>query len=472
MSKSQLSRSMTANIVRSRSVVMGSAIAAVFGLAGFGASSASAAPTQYFDPGALLAAPGSGGTGSWDTATPDWYVSGTADSPYVAANASTFAGTAGTVTLGSAITSSGGITFTTAGYTLDLAGNTLTSSGQFNENAANTTFTSSAPGGVINEDATKLFVINAANASLTIGSQVTVNIANASTSFQNGAFRINQANTALTLNGGTLNVAGTTLLAHSINTGTLNLTSGQITPGYGFGFDTTSGSGIVNFGGATINLVRTLSDLINPTQTTQGVTPTSLKFNDVAGGGGVVINTNGFNLGFAEAIKHSDPASLGTADGGFTMHGGGTVTLSGASTYTGNTTVTNGTLVDNNAVSGVGTGNVFVAADSAAGATFQLNDAADLTPLQSLTLTDFAGSADSALANLNYTGTDTIASLVDNGVLEGAGVYGGSGSGATNQVSFLTGTGTLTIAAVPEPATIGILSMTALGLLRLRRRLA
>ncbi len=73
--------------------------------------------SEYWDPGLLNASPGSGGTGTWNAANVNWWISGTSDSVWTSGDIANFAGTAGTVTV-SANATANGLTFTTAGYTL------------------------------------------------------------------------------------------------------------------------------------------------------------------------------------------------------------------------------------------------------------------------------------------------------------------------------------------------------------------
>ena len=78
------------------------------------------AANYYWDPSKSNTDPGSGGTGIWDTTSTFWKLAGTSGDvvwPNTTANTADFAGTAGTVTLGSAITA-GGLIFDTAGYSL------------------------------------------------------------------------------------------------------------------------------------------------------------------------------------------------------------------------------------------------------------------------------------------------------------------------------------------------------------------
>ena len=88
-------------------------------------SAAARAGTDYWDPTETRSGTGSGGNGVWDLTDPYWYT-GTADVdwPNTSTSVADFAATAGTVTLGSAITA-GGLVFDTAGYTLNTGLNSL-----------------------------------------------------------------------------------------------------------------------------------------------------------------------------------------------------------------------------------------------------------------------------------------------------------------------------------------------------------
>lgn len=127
-----------------------------------------------------------------------------------------------------------------------------------------------------------------------------------------------------------------------------------------------------------------------------------------------------------------------TSSGGdFIKEGTGTLDLTQVNTYTGDTIVNAGTLQMENAY----------LADAAAVRLFP---------------------AGSGKLNLNHAFTDTIGALYFDDVLQAAGTWGSSLSGATNiNDTFFAGTGKLLVVAIPEP---GAALLSAVGLLALLRR--
>ncbi|MBN2217040.1 MAG: autotransporter-associated beta strand repeat-containing protein, partial [Pirellulales bacterium] len=164
-------------------------------------------------------------------------------------------------------------------------------------------------------------------------------------------------------------------------------------------------SSVVNFNGGTLRATAASADFI-------ANTGGSVEFKTNVQAGGAVIDTNSYDIAINTALVE-DAAS---PDGGLTKLGSGTLTLAGVNTYTGDTLVEAGTL-------------------SAANNTI-FADLADLWI------------ASGATVDLNFTGSDTIAGLYLDDILQAEGTWGATGSGAQhiNDVYF-SGTGTLLVGA-------------------------
>ncbi len=89
---------------------------------GKGTAPAPSGLTNYWDPGLTIAYPGSGGTGTWNTSTSNWWSSGTNDTTWsFGGDYGVFGGTAGTITLNTSVAVDG-LTFITPGYTISGTG--------------------------------------------------------------------------------------------------------------------------------------------------------------------------------------------------------------------------------------------------------------------------------------------------------------------------------------------------------------
>jgi autotransporter-associated beta strand protein len=235
--------------------------------------------------------------------------------------------------------------------------------------------------------------------------------------------------------------------------------------------------------------------------------------------GGVTFDTNGFNITISQDLKHDPALPVGTPDGGLKKIGAGILTLTGTATnYTGPTTITAGTLLVNS-INGNGAGAVAVKNGGTLGGTgsisgpITLEQGGKLAPGASIgTLTVASLSLDSAvngrgdgvlLFEIGSTGDQVVGTSITYGAgqldlddftfspLAGigpgsytllTGVTAGTLGPHTSQpgvpglafydaqLSQNGGNVVLTLTGVPEPATAGVLCMSAVGLLARRRQ--
>jgi autotransporter-associated beta strand protein len=244
--------------------------------------SAPAGATIYWDPGAKKASPGSGGTGNWNSSTADWWYSGSSNVDWSPnGDNGIFAGTAGTVTLGTSM-SAGSLTFQTAGYTIAGSGYTLTMTNP-------ETFNVAPPG----SSPVTIEPLVAGSAGYTVTGGGVLVFSNPSNTIA-GTINI-ESNSTLVI---------TTASALGYRAGTVNLTGGGILQNN----DQTAGDAFIsgNYGIA------------------------------LGTGGGILnVNTSGY-LSYSGVISSS---------GSLTKTGsGGTLILGGANTYTGATVISAGTL--------------------------------------------------------------------------------------------------------------------------------
>ena len=178
----------------------------------------------------------------------------------------------------------------------------------------------------------------------------------------------------VTVNGGTLNIGARILMGanDSSSNGTLTISGGSVNVGYsgsvGLGGDQSGvvrmggGTTAVNLNGGTLSLFAfqsdsgtaantvinfnggTLKALGSPTNFFTDTNATGIGlFTTNVKSGGAIIDTNTFNITIDQVLRHD--AGLGaTPDGGLTKQSAGTLTLTAANTYTGTTTVNGGVL--------------------------------------------------------------------------------------------------------------------------------
>jgi autotransporter-associated beta strand protein len=190
-------------------------------------------------------------------------------------------------------------------------------------------------------------------------------------------------------------------------------------------------------------------------------------------GSGAINNATSMVVASGAFVEY---ARTNTTTPGYTISGGGTVTmdrvgtltLAQANSYSGGTFISAGTVATSGAGT-VGAGNI------------TLSDDPGQTGGSVLTLVNNAGIGDGATLtfatsgttiNLNFTGADTLAAITNGTTSASAGTYTAAQLNTLFGGSNFAGTGSLTVAGtpVPEPASVGILGLTSLGLLLRRRR--
>jgi autotransporter-associated beta strand protein len=489
-----------------------------------GAAAAPASASLIWDanPGVAGAQDGSG---TWNTTNDNWW-DGTTNVAYSGGQASFGAGAAGayTVTLENNFTGQSALTFTTSGYTLqgDATRRTLSNTGRYDIVVAsgvtatlgdNLTVTSSGAGnpnvaiggaGTLNLASGAIVSGTGTNGQVHVGEagsgkRATVNVQSGATlssariiRFREATVNINGTVTAATTGSNNAFILGQDSTGTDLtNVTVLNVGAGATVtatttdasrPGIQFSTNALHSGGILNLNGGTLttSAIRAHPDAVTDDRRRQlnfnggelivaSNAAEAQRLNFIGGfrsddghhrasilAGGANINTNGFNdVTITSAL-------FGSEGGDLTKLGGGTLILAAQNTYDGDTVINAGgvTLASTGALrffiedAGVsnrvtGTGSVTV------DGTFMLDVSA---------LTDEVGTWDLVnVATLNETFGDTFGvAFVDGPAFDdvGGGVY------TSGDWSFDTATGNLTL--IPEPASLALLGLG--GLLMLRRR--
>jgi autotransporter-associated beta strand protein len=210
----------------------------------------------------------------------------------------------------------------------------------------------------------------------------------------------------------------------------------------------------------TVNISGSATLDLRASQTVSGLTGSgTVNQSQTAGTTTLTVNSSSTDSAFSGLLRDGDATHILA----LTKAGTSTLTLTGTNSFQGATTVNAGTLATGSAGT-FGGGNVSVVA----GATLAFGNNASIGDLKSLT---FAST--SAIA-LNFTGTETVGSVF-NSVTSTFLTDGTYDATALNSffggISAFSGTGSLTVSAIPEPATVAMLAgLSVLGLAALRRR--
>jgi autotransporter-associated beta strand protein len=202
--------------------------------------------------------------------------------------------------------------------------------------------------------------------------------------------------------------------------------------------------------------------------------------------GGATINSNGFAVTINQALQ-PDPALGATPDGGLLKTGAGTLTLSASNTYTGGTTISAGALQlgDGSANNGSVQGNIsnqsalIFANPSPQTYPGVISGGGNVTMMgpSTLTLTGSNSYGGGTLVTAGVLATENSAAIPSGSLLtigsSGSVVLGASGytelatlsGGSAAPLGAAPAGGAGGTSAVPEPSTLGLLGVGAVGLL-------
>lgn len=186
-----------------------------------------------------------------------------------------------------------------------------------------------------------------------------------------------------------------------------------------------------------------------------GVTTGSIEGNGLVFLGGVNLTVGANNLSTTFSGLMQDGGFSGGSGGSLAKIGTGTLRLSGANAHTGGTLINAGTLQASHD-GALGGGDVSV---TGVGATLRVQTGATNNYIaDTATLSIVSGST----IDLNFSGApDTILSLIVDGVVQPAGIYGSAASGAPHQLPEFAGTGEILVTtSIPNPTPTPIATAT------------
>ncbi len=389
-----------------------------------------------------------GGTGTWNLTSPNWYSSGIFSVQWGngTADSAIFGATAGTVTLGVDGIQANSLTFNTNGYTLAGGGHTLTLSG--------TSPTISAGLGI------------SANISAPLSSSQTIGFLGAGTVNLTGGGTLSGITTSATtvgIGGGTLNLNSSSAPFTVSGSGTLSLSNGAI----------------VNALGTTEQVDGTLAKITVDGSGTQLNTGFQTLVGNAANGSLTVQNHGQLNAGTFLLMGTNNDSS-----GTLTVQSGGTVTSpsgilgflagsTGAATVSGTGSAWNNGTLDLGGLTGSGAGGAGTltvgsgGAVSATGATTLWTSGSSIT-INGGTLTTATLASNGAVGSINLQADPAGQQALSINGGGGTGTYAGSISGAGGifktgaSVETLSGTNTFTGSTIINGGSIVVGSATAL----------
>ncbi|CAI1110713.1 autotransporter outer membrane beta-barrel domain-containing protein [Serratia quinivorans] len=301
----------------------------------------------------------SGGSGTWDLASSEWF-NGTVTLPWnnLAGDSAQFGGTAGTVTLGSSVAVQD-LLFTTNGYTLNggtissASGTMVINSGSGNTATINSVLAGSGRRDIKGGGTIVLGGVNSYTGNTTVSGNSTLQVStDANLGASTGTLSLGDTSTR-----GTLAITGNLFNStRSVTLGqggaTINVASG----GQAIMGGVLGGSGAFTFAGAGKLILSGANTYSGTTTINAGTLQIGNGGTSGALGSGAVTN-NGI-LAFNLSNNYTSAAAI-SGSGQFQQNGSGTTMLTGTNTYIGGTFINAGTLqIGNGGATGSITGDV------------------------------------------------------------------------------------------------------------------